>query len=126
MHGIQIFFNVWTKYGLKDKPKIVLIETKQLIPDKNLFGQSNAFNVVIQLANMHRDSRLTRQSQNKDEGNQNKALENTSQRNDKIQTTEIILVGDGEFIDESDLHRQETNVLAEGHNSNGTTANLSQ
>ena len=28
----------------------MLIETKQLIPDKNLFGRPNAFNVIIQLA----------------------------------------------------------------------------
>lgn len=36
------------------EPKINLIETKQIIPEKNLFGQSNiasnAFNVIIQMA----------------------------------------------------------------------------
>ena len=35
------------------KPKFTLIETKQIIPDKNVFGQknfaSNAFNVVVRL-----------------------------------------------------------------------------
>ena len=39
---------------MKTEPKIILRETKQIIPDKNLFGQSNfasnAVNVVIQLA----------------------------------------------------------------------------
>ena len=50
----QTFFQVWNRYGLKQPVKIILVETKQIIPDKNLFGQSNlaanAFNVVIQLA----------------------------------------------------------------------------
>ena len=121
-----MFFQVWKDYGLKDKPKSVLIETKQLIPDKNLFGQSNAFNVVIQLATMQRDSRLRRQSQGKDKGNQDKVIEikNQSEKNDKIETGGIILMGDGEITGESDLHRRETNIMSEGHNSNNTTANL--
>ena len=45
---------MWNRYGLKQPVKINLVETKQIIPDKNLFGQSNlaanAFNVIIQLA----------------------------------------------------------------------------
>ena len=49
----QMFLKVWKNHGLQHAPKIQLIETKQIIPDKNLFGQSrfaeNAFNVIIQL-----------------------------------------------------------------------------
>ena len=44
---------VWQNHGLQQAPKIQLTETKQIVPDKNLFGQSNfaenAFNVIIQL-----------------------------------------------------------------------------
>ena len=121
-----MFFHVWKDYGLKDKPKSVLIETKELLPDKNLFGQSNAFNVVIQLAKMQRDSHLGRQSQDKDKSNQDKVIQikNASEKNDNIQTGDIILVGDGEIMGGSDLHRRETNIMSEGHNPSNTTANL--
>ena len=48
-----MFFKVWENHGLEQVPRIELIETKQIIPDKHLFGDSNfaenAFNVVIQL-----------------------------------------------------------------------------
>ena len=44
---------------MKRSPKILFRETKQIIPDKNLFGTSNlatnAFDVVIQLANRNRN-----------------------------------------------------------------------
>ena len=61
----QIFFNVWKKYRLKKVPKIVLLESNQIIPDKNLFGQnnfvSNSFDVLIQLGNIPKQqSRATR------------------------------------------------------------------
>ena len=50
----QTFFSIWENHGLKAEPTIGLIETKQIIPDKNLFGQSNfavnGFNVIIQLS----------------------------------------------------------------------------
>ena len=36
-----MFFTVWQREGLNQEPKIVLNDTKQIIPDKNLFGQSN-------------------------------------------------------------------------------------
>ena len=46
---------MWKVYGLKKLPKISFCETKQIIPDKNLFGKSNfatnAFDVLIQLTN---------------------------------------------------------------------------
>ena len=48
----QTFFKVWEKHGLKQEPTIVLVETKQLIPDKNLFGHKIGHgdtNVIIQL-----------------------------------------------------------------------------
>ena len=49
---------MWKIHGLKKLPKIIFRETKQIIPHKNLFGTSNfatnAFDVVIQLANGNR------------------------------------------------------------------------
>ena len=46
---------MWKIHGLKKLPKISFCETKQIIPDKNLFGKSNfatnAFDVLIQLTN---------------------------------------------------------------------------
>ena len=61
---------MWKKYGLKEVPKIVLLETNQIIPDKNLFGQSNfvtnTFDVLIQLGTIpkrrDRKSQLSRQA----------------------------------------------------------------
>ena len=48
-----MFFKVWQNNGLQQAPRIELIETKQIIPDKSLFGKSNfaenAFSVIIQL-----------------------------------------------------------------------------
>lgn len=50
------FFNVWKKHGLQHQPKIVLLETNQIIPDRNLFGHrqsrfgSDRFDVKIELA----------------------------------------------------------------------------
>ena len=50
-----MFFRVWKQYGLRRAVTIELIETKQISPDKHLFGHShfvsniNSSNVVIQL-----------------------------------------------------------------------------
>ena len=66
-HWLQAFFRVWSEYGLLQTPTIVLLETKHIVPDKNLFGNSNfasdAFNVVIQLATQvpGSQSRVTKQ-----------------------------------------------------------------
>ena len=65
-----MFFEVWKQHGLKRVPKINLIETHRIIPDKNLFGESNlasnAFNVVIQVRGLStrftKRSRLTKHS----------------------------------------------------------------
>ena len=60
---------MWKIHGLKKLPTIIFRETKQIIPDKNLFGASNfatnAFDVLIQLANRNgsRSARLPSRSQ---------------------------------------------------------------
>ena len=59
----KVFFNVWKRGGLKRTPKIKLIETKQIRPDKNLFGQSNPFNVVIQLTRVRNGDNSYRHDQ---------------------------------------------------------------
>ena len=66
----QIFFNVWKRYGLRRKPKILLRETKQVLADKNLFGQQNfvntPFNVIIKLSSIpNRIRRLSRSNRNR-------------------------------------------------------------
>ena len=43
----QKFFGVWERHGLNQLPKISLIDTKRIIPDKNIFGAS--YNVIVQL-----------------------------------------------------------------------------
>ena len=59
---------MWKNHGLQQLPKIIFRETKQIIPDKNLFGTSNfaasAFDVLIQLGNRSRSksARLPSQS----------------------------------------------------------------
>ena len=74
----QTFFKVWKRYGLKKAPKVILIETKQIIPDKNLFGESNlAANVVIQLSTVPARIRaLSRRRQNSRLKNQSNQLSN--------------------------------------------------
>ena len=70
----QIFFIVWKRYGLKRKPKILLRETKQVLPDKNLFGQqnldNNPFNVIIRLSSI--PNRIRRLSHNNRNRNHNR------------------------------------------------------
>ena len=76
-HIQQIFFNVWKKHRLQNVPKIVLLESNQIIPDKNLFGQnnfvSNSFDVLIQLGNIpkQRGRATTNEKMTKNESDNN-------------------------------------------------------
>ena len=53
---------------MQTAPSIALVDTKQIIPDKNIFGQSNPFNVVIQMAS-RRQSKSDRHNINSNKSN---------------------------------------------------------
>ena len=61
---------MWRLHGLINEPKIVFRETKQIIPDKKLFGYpkfvSNAFDVEIQLARVAKVQDHAAKGANKD------------------------------------------------------------
>ena len=83
-------------------------ETKQLIPDKNLFGHSNAFDVVIQLARSQHDI---------DAHAANNTKTGEIDINDVTEIIDIILVDDETTKDDTTLHRTQTNNMPEGQNS---------
>ena len=95
-----MFFKVWKRCGLKRLPKIVLTETKQIIPDKNLFGQSNfasnAANVVIQLmkdpVQVSRQS-ISRVSQHFQGTDDIHAYNNATGANDDTMTNDAPVIG---------------------------------
>ena len=97
---------------MQTQPKIVLLETNQIIPDKNLFGQSNfvtnTFDVLIQLRNMPK--RRSRSQATKDEAMTKNNFDNNA-----------IIVNNSDNDQDGDLEHEElATPMTDGFETNST------
>ena len=118
-HTNQRFFRVWRQYGLKRAATIKLIETKQVSPDKHLFGHShfasniNASNVVIQLGKipgrLSRSNRRDRLSKQANKINKIKMNGESGMHTTNNNRLEMVITND-----DDDEYEYETPIATDG------------